>query len=152
MMLPPTSGRKAVRLGNAKCINSLGRLYGFLVETWISSSSLSKGESGRPKWITAFRIKLISTAEQIASIRSLTELAKWEGSIRGAWPREKYVKMLEVEREMIGSLAQLGGSLGHMDEKWRGELLHSTRFVNPHFVRLFSLFLSNGTDLRWKDH
>lgn len=39
MMLPPTSGRKAVRQRNAASITSLERLYGFLLSVWIDYSS-----------------------------------------------------------------------------------------------------------------
>ncbi|KAJ4488072.1 hypothetical protein J3R30DRAFT_3433086 [Lentinula aciculospora] len=41
MMLPPTSGRKAVRYRNASIITGLGNLYSFLMSTWMSDAPLS---------------------------------------------------------------------------------------------------------------
>ncbi|KAF8831393.1 hypothetical protein HHX47_DHR1000519 [Lentinula edodes] len=41
MMLPPSSGRKAVRLRNAFVITGLGNLYSFLMSTWLSDAPLS---------------------------------------------------------------------------------------------------------------
>ncbi|KAJ3987146.1 hypothetical protein F5890DRAFT_1571904 [Lentinula detonsa] len=40
MMLPPTSGRKAVRYRNASLISGLGNLYSFLMSTWMSDAPL----------------------------------------------------------------------------------------------------------------
>ncbi|KAJ3778200.1 hypothetical protein FB446DRAFT_714691 [Lentinula raphanica] len=40
MMLPPTSGRKAVRYRNALVITGLGSLYSFLISTWMSDAPL----------------------------------------------------------------------------------------------------------------
>lgn len=41
MMLPPSSGRKAVRHRNASVITGLGNLYSFLMSTWLSDAPLS---------------------------------------------------------------------------------------------------------------
>jgi len=34
-------------------------------------------------------------------------LASWEGGIRGHWPLDEYVKLTEVQEEMIAVLAQV---------------------------------------------
>ncbi|KAK7451262.1 hypothetical protein VKT23_012602 [Stygiomarasmius scandens] len=157
MMLPPTSGRKAVRLRNAAIIAQLADVYSFLLSTWIStestgnsnadpSSSSSSDEeaneeeltptSAHPntRWKAEFRRRLLNAADSLAATRSLTAIARWEGSIRGKWPVEEYMRLLDVESEMISSLAQLGGALSHMDDEWRVQFLHSTRALNPHFI------------------
>lgn len=109
MMLPPTSGRKAVRHRNASSVVALSNIYGFLISIWINSSPQEKSQSPAPPgWIREFRLKLIALAEQIHTVGELTELAKWEGSIRGAWPAEEYTRLIDVQTEMISSLAQVG--------------------------------------------
>jgi hypothetical protein len=90
-----------------------------------------------PKWIKEFRANLVAVADDIRALRETTEIAKWEGSIRGKWPKEMYVKLLDVQSEMVGSLAQLGGALGHLDNEWRVNFIRRSRFLNPHFVRAF---------------
>ncbi|KAK0199602.1 hypothetical protein DFS33DRAFT_1267811 [Desarmillaria ectypa] len=152
MMLPPTSGRKAVRLRNASSITSLSKLYGHLISAWISEVDLDeekderKGEQIKAKWMKEFRDKVMGASVEMRTIRELTELATWEGSLRGKWPREEYVQLVEVQIEMVSSLSQassLGGALMQLDDAWRVTFLHHTGVLNPNFISdvmgLFSL-------------
>ena len=107
MMLPPTSGRKAVRLRNASAITSLSEIYGFLISTWIGTQTRQKKTLAPATWMNDFRVKLVALADQIQAAQQMTELAVWEGSIRGKWPIEEYRALIEGEFEMIGSLAQV---------------------------------------------
>jgi hypothetical protein len=109
MMLPPTSGRKAVRLRNASVINSISETYSFLISTWIGSQKDTPSTSAT--WLQDFRAKLISLSDQVQSVKQMTELAKWEGSVRGKWPVEEYQRLVDVEYEMISGLAQVQKSL-----------------------------------------
>lgn len=108
MMLPPTSGRKAVRLRNADVITNISEIYGFLVSTWIGNQTHQKKHtSAPPAWIQEFRVKLLALADQITSLKQMTTMATWEGSIRGKWPVEEYESLLQTESQMIGALAQV---------------------------------------------
>lgn len=110
MMLPPTSGRKAVRLRNASIITGISEIYAFLISTWIGTQAHHKKSRAAPAaWGQDFRTKLIALADQIGTARQMTELAKWEGSIRGKWPVEEYEKLIQAESEMISGLAQVCG-------------------------------------------
>jgi len=113
MMLPPTSGRKAVRIRNSASVSRLSGLFGFLISTWISTRSHEHHEQHHEphtaaSWIDDFRTKLLAQAEQINGIRQLTQLARWEGSIRGAWPANEYVRLVDLQTDMITSLAHVG--------------------------------------------
>jgi len=135
MMLPPTSGRKAVRLRNASVITQISNIYGFLISTWIGTQTHQKKKLAAPAtWITDFRTKLIALADQIQSAKQMTELAQWEGSVRGKWPIEEYRALIDAETEMITGLAQLGGALGHLEDGWRITFLHSTNVLHPNFI------------------
>lgn len=108
MMLPPKSGRKAVRQRNAASIASLASAYGFLVSAWIGARDGDGAETPAvAPWAGQFRTRLLALAEEMHTIRELTALARWEGSIRGKWPAAKYTQLLDVQVEMIASLAQV---------------------------------------------
>ncbi|KAG7440200.1 uncharacterized protein BT62DRAFT_1012986 [Guyanagaster necrorhizus] len=149
MMLPPTSGRKAVRLRNASSISSLSNLYGHLISTWISEvgpdeEKVERGEEqAKTRWVKEFREKVMGASSEMRTIRELTELAMWEGSLRGKWPKEEYVQLVEVQIEMVSSLWQLGAALMQLDDAWRVTFLHHTGVLNPNFISdvmgLFSL-------------
>lgn len=118
MMFPPVSGRKAVRLRNATSITGISEIYAFLISTWIGTQPSQRhhqhgqktpdhGHHAPASWIKDFRNKLIALAEQIQVSRQMTELAKWEGSIRGKWPAEEYGQLVTAESDMISGLAQV---------------------------------------------
>jgi len=151
MMLPPKSGRKAVRLRNASSVVALSKIYGFLTSIWISSSSHRKvaAANAPAEWTSDFLTRLVAQAQEINTIRDLTRLARWEGNIRGAWPSEEYFRLAEVQTEMVSGLAQLGGALSHLEDNWRHTFLHSTKVLNPHFIAdVMSIFSLVSQSLR----
>lgn len=108
MMLPPTSGRKAVRLRNANIVTNISEIYAFLISTWIGTQTHRKKHSAAPPtWAQEFRIKLVALADQVQLLDQMTGLAKWEGSIRGKWPIQEYQSLVESESNMLGALAQV---------------------------------------------
>ncbi|KAF8206811.1 hypothetical protein K438DRAFT_1816457 [Mycena galopus ATCC 62051] len=137
MMLPPTSGRKAVRTRNAKAIASVASAYGFLLSAWIE---MREGGAPEPKftppggWPAAFRKQLLALGEELHTIRELTELAKWEGSIRGKWPAAEYRRLVNVQVEMTAVLAQLATSLGHLQKEQQLAYLDDSKVLNPNFI------------------
>ncbi|KAJ7257147.1 hypothetical protein C8J57DRAFT_1136056 [Mycena rebaudengoi] len=133
MMFPPKSSRKAVRQRNASSIASLGSAYGSLISTWIANRDDEKDAALPAAWSTDFGA-LMALAEEMHTIRELTELAKWEGSFRGQWPAEEYTKLIDVQVEMIASLTQLGSALGHLEREWRTTFRHSSKVLNPNFI------------------
>ncbi|CAL1710858.1 unnamed protein product [Somion occarium] len=132
MMFPPKSGRKAVRLRNASSITSISYLYSMLISAWISEKE--KPQQDGVEWVPGFRDRMIAVAAKLQAVKGQTEIARWEGSIRGAWPYDEYVKLENVETEMIVSLALLGGSLAHLDHSVRVKYLQHTRSINPNFI------------------
>jgi hypothetical protein len=108
MMLPPKSGRKAVRLRTAASIDALGHVYTFLMSAWITSSDGGNDVSHTSSnWVKVFRKKLVAISSQVFAGKEQMVLASWEGGIRGRWPKEDYVKLTEVQEEMIAVLAQV---------------------------------------------
>ncbi|EIW75394.1 hypothetical protein CONPUDRAFT_169272 [Coniophora puteana RWD-64-598 SS2] len=156
MMLPPVSGRKVVRLRNAKIIKNIQGLYSILMSTWISAAPIrtktrgtvvgdgeTPGKSvsyGLPDevvtepWVNHMRSRVKALAERIQAARLLTDTARWEGGIRGHWPAEDYNALLDAESEMLNALTQLGSAMLHLDDDWRVKFLHRTQVVHPSFI------------------
>ncbi|KAJ7186248.1 hypothetical protein B0H12DRAFT_1173827 [Mycena haematopus] len=133
MMLPPTSGRKAVRTRNANAIASLASAYGFLLSAWIDIRDELKATTPGG-WPAAFRTQMLALGEELHTIRGLTELAKWEGSIRGKWPAAEYTQLVDVQVEMIAVLAQLASGLGHLEKESQPTYLLNSKVLNPNFI------------------
>jgi hypothetical protein len=111
MMLPPKSGRKAVRLRAAASIDALGHVYTSLMSAWITESDAGKDAPFTfSKWVKAFRMRLIAVALQILAGKQQMALASWEGGVRGRWPKEEYIKLTEVQEEIVAVLAQVSGN------------------------------------------
>ncbi|KAJ7859304.1 hypothetical protein B0H14DRAFT_3135188 [Mycena olivaceomarginata] len=111
---PSKSGRKAVRQRNAVSIAVLGEVYASLISIWISKQDT---DSARPtQWTAHFRARLMALADEIGAIRVLTELAKWEGSIRGKWPAADSQPLSAISRT-----------------NWRVNFVHSSKVLNPNF-------------------
>lgn len=106
MMLPPKSGRKAVRLRNASTMSQLSFLYSDIMAAWISSNDNVKHAHGSlTELLPNARKKFLALAAQLQAVKTQTAIAKWEGSIRGAWPGDEYMKLANVQTDMTSSLA-----------------------------------------------
>jgi hypothetical protein len=102
MMLPPKSGRKAVRLRNASTVSALMFIYSDIMAVWISNQDVDAN------LIPRVRTKFLALGAQLQALRMQTAVAKWEGSIRGAWPAEEYMKLINVQADMMSSMALVG--------------------------------------------
>jgi hypothetical protein len=90
---------------------------------------------------TALRPHFLSSMRQAQMMREMIALAKWEGSLRGHCPSEKYEKILAAESNMLTQLSQVGNALGHISAEWRQNTLTRTGIINPHFITdVMSLF------------
>jgi hypothetical protein len=149
MMLPPKSGRKAVRLRTAASIDALGHTYTTLMSAWIMEDDMrDDAPFHSSNWVKGFRRQLIGVTNQILASKQQMMLASWEGSVRGRWPHEEYIKLTEVQEDMIAVLSQLGGALWQLDTKWRLSLLHHTKVVDPNFISdVVSVFTSVSQSL-----
>ena len=108
MMLPPKSGRKAVRLRTAASIDELGHVYTMLMSAWIVRDESRKDVPySFTHWVKPFRGRLVAITAQLHANKQQMMLATWEGNIRGRWPKDEYFKLTEVQEEMIAVLAQV---------------------------------------------
>src|SRR5258708_36692954 len=97
MLLPPKSGRKAVRLRASASIDELGHAYTMLMSAWIVEDDSRKDVSFTSTgWVKPFRRRLIAVTAQIQAGKKKMMLASLEGRIRGRWRRGGYFKLPEV--------------------------------------------------------
>jgi hypothetical protein len=109
-MLPPKSGRKAVRLRAASSIDALGHVYTSLMSAWITETDTGKDVSYTSShWVRGFRVRLIAVSSRVLAGKEQMMLASWEGGIRGHWPKDEYLKLTEIQEEMIAVLSQVCG-------------------------------------------
>ena len=115
MMVPPKSGRKAVRLRNAFTISALSYLYSHLTSLWLAAgepfadstrphSESEKGAIVQRYWPKELREMIIALAQQLQDLRVRTAMSKWEGSIRGRWAFEDYNRLLDIQTNILSSL------------------------------------------------
>ncbi|TDL18689.1 hypothetical protein BD410DRAFT_900749 [Rickenella mellea] len=103
----------------------------------------------RPKWAQEFRSRIIDLSLQVQTLRGQTALARWEGSVRGVWPKEEYDNLVQTESDMISALAQFAGALIYTDPAWRLRLKKRTKLLNPKFItEVMSLFALVSQALR----
>lgn len=93
-------------------------------------------------WTPVFRSRLIKVSAQLKALQGATEDAKWEGSVRGEWPYEKYARLVALQSAMLGNLVQLLSSLGALNPAWRRTLLQKTPVLNPNLVSRGRQFVS----------
>ncbi|KAH8119852.1 hypothetical protein DFH11DRAFT_1754336 [Phellopilus nigrolimitatus] len=150
MIIPPTSGRKSVRLRNAAAISELSGIYASLMSVWISDEETrahADGDSAgdekaadrpksdaKPPWAVQYRSRALELMEELAALQMRTGTAVFEGGIRGAWPAAEYNKLLSLERDMLSALGQLSSALHHLDPSWRVSLNRRTMILNPNFI------------------
>lgn len=103
-MLPPKSGRKAVRLRNASTISSLSFLYSDIIAAWLNSKE-GQPTASIADFVPGIREKLFGLAAQLEAVKIQTAIARWEGSIRGAWPSNEYFKLASVQTDMMASMS-----------------------------------------------
>jgi len=125
MMFPPVSGRKAVRMRNATTISGLSRVYSTLMAAWITHDAVDPVDdqagvagprdpekAGEKRvdltpWLSPVRQQLLGITLQVQLLRQQTQIARWEGSVRGSWAHEEYARLAEVQYEMTACLSQV---------------------------------------------
>ena len=109
MMLPPKSGRKAVRLRNASTMSQLAFLYSDIMAAWISNEPAHPSpRDAHSHFLPGMRKKVLALAAQIQAVKMQIPIARYEGSIRGAWPGDEYLKLANVQSDMRSSMALVG--------------------------------------------
>ncbi|KAM5537128.1 hypothetical protein V8D89_009274 [Ganoderma adspersum] len=138
MMIPPKSGRKAVRLRNASVISGLSYLYSHLTSLWLAAGepfdSLHTLEETPRRWPSELREMVVTFSQQIQDLRMRTVMSKWEGNIRGHWPFEEYNQILDLQVDILSSLVLMASGLTNMDPTLRKASLPHTFVLNPHFI------------------
>jgi hypothetical protein len=86
---------------------SLSSLYSDVVSVWIRSEGKTNNDKPQAatEWVAGIRAKIVTIAMQLQALRQQTALARWEGSVRGAWPIHEYMKLADEETRIMANLS-----------------------------------------------
>ncbi|ORY87154.1 hypothetical protein BCR37DRAFT_146301 [Protomyces lactucae-debilis] len=137
----PTTGRQVVRQRLAKGVLEIGRVF-------TEASNYARGHQGRTREEGIRRI-VIRANEKLLVLNQRLLFSSFEPPISGRWPKEKYVRMLGLQRELLDLLVAFVGCLTRMDEggesgrHWMKAMLLRTGWYSQSFTGdlLASLFL-----------
>ncbi|KAJ6532417.1 hypothetical protein B0H19DRAFT_1272709 [Mycena capillaripes] len=99
-------------------------------------ASTAVGWTPAPPLLDPRRITLMKLADEMQAICALTELAKWEGNIRGKWPAVEYNRLLAILWMSLLCIyfPQFRGALGHLGNEGRAMFVHSSKALNLNFI------------------
>ncbi|KAM0786792.1 hypothetical protein ACM66B_002226 [Microbotryomycetes sp. NB124-2] len=171
MLFPrPQTTRALVRRTHATCINEIGRLYAAIISGWISEDQHDEEtvedepliKSGGAQSPSAFgqhvekaaRARMLAVYLKLNGSRQHIIESAYEPSLRGDWPREEYLELLQTQLTLLQAVGQIESGLLRLEPEWRRQLTHSTVFLHSELVAdvvatffLVSMALRSGTML-----
>ncbi|EJD55665.1 hypothetical protein AURDEDRAFT_78909 [Auricularia subglabra TFB-10046 SS5] len=126
--LPPSKSiRGYQRISHATTTLEIGAIYCCIVSLANSADPVHADASSIVTRLTALRSKL-------KRMHAMTANVKFEVSVYGEWPFERYNTLYHVQMEIAALLSQLLSAVQHLDHKWAHAFLKRTRFVDPEFL------------------
>ncbi|TDL21197.1 hypothetical protein BD410DRAFT_821614 [Rickenella mellea] len=144
--LPPsTSLRHYIRMTYATTAAELGQLYCDIV-SYASAPWVSDDEQIL-KSLLAVRAKLNRSKSMRTNVR-------YELSLRGKWPSDRYEKMLQIQIEIAYLLSHMTSVITHLEPAWAKAFLKRTHFLEASFqadmlavINMISTAIRTGTPL-----
>ncbi|KAL5495894.1 hypothetical protein ACEPAI_1358 [Sanghuangporus weigelae] len=142
---PSTTLRRYLRTTYATTTQQLGQAYCDVV----SNVTVHGGPETEAivKELIASRLKLRRSKALMANV-------VYEFSLRGKWPKERYVGICEIQLEIAYLLSHLRSVTEHLELSWARAFLKRTRFLEPEFqgdvlavINMISTALRTGTPL-----
>ncbi|KZW02716.1 hypothetical protein EXIGLDRAFT_601614 [Exidia glandulosa HHB12029] len=126
--LPPSKSiRGYQRLSHATTTLEIGAVYCCIVSLANSRDPLHSDASAIVTRLTALRAKL-------KRVHAMTVNVKYEVSVHGEWPAERYEVLFQLQMEISALLSQLLSAVQHLEQNWAQAFLHRTRFIDPEFL------------------
>lgn len=126
MFIPyPRTGRRELRRLLSKTIPELGDLHVMALSQWLKPGGVDA---------TLFRRKLMDIAARMQGAGMRLVFAKFEPSLRGDWPADKYAEIVGEVQTINNLLGQCAIVLLHMNPEWRQGLIKKTPFLEPRFL------------------
>lgn len=142
----PQSTRFLVRRTHATSIQELSQIYSAILSAWLNEDAHGKGHSEDTASSETSPSIFNAATEKAARARMLSLRAKlnasklhilqstYELTLRGDWPKEEYMRILQLELNLMGSLAQLGQALKRLGPEDRRIIARRTAFLNPALI------------------
>lgn len=127
----PTTGRQVVRKRLSKGLLEIGNVF-----TEVSNYSRGHKSRGREEHIR----RIVTRAnEKLLILNQRLLFSSFEPPISGRWPKEKYVRILQLQRELLDLLVAFVGCLTQMHEsgesgqQWMNAMFSRTGWHDPYF-------------------
>ncbi|KAJ3784989.1 hypothetical protein GGU10DRAFT_293088 [Lentinula aff. detonsa] len=98
--------------------------------------------------------RLIAIRGKLGRLKAGKVNVKYEISLRGKWPEERYHTLFDLQMQISYSLSHLLSVIEHLEPAWTRALLSRTRFIDPNFqgdvlavISMISTSLRTGSPL-----
>ncbi|KAJ3862063.1 hypothetical protein EV359DRAFT_45947 [Lentinula novae-zelandiae] len=98
--------------------------------------------------------RLIAIRSKLGRLKTGKVNVKYEISLRGKWPEERYHTLFDLQMQISYSLSHLLSVIEHLEPAWTRALLSRTRFSDPNFqgdvlavISMISTSLRTGSPL-----
>ncbi|KAJ3758691.1 hypothetical protein EV360DRAFT_43339 [Lentinula raphanica] len=161
---PAFTLRRYQRTTLATTCAELGVIYCAVLSLPNANSSSNKNNTGDHDPATqtlghseethAIVARLIAIRGKLGRLKAGKVNVKYEISLRGKWPEERYHTLFELQMCISYSLSHLLSIIEHLEPAWTRALLSRTRFIDPNFqgdvlavISMISTSLRTGTPL-----
>ncbi|KAJ3712876.1 hypothetical protein C8R42DRAFT_727627 [Lentinula raphanica] len=161
---PAFTLRRYQRTTLATTCAELGVIYCAVLSLPNANSSSNKNNTGDHDPATqtlghseethAIVARLIAIRGKLGRLKAGKVNVKYEISLRGKWPEERYHTLFELQMQISYSLSHLLSIIEHLEPAWTRALLSRTRFIDPNFqgdvlavISMISTSLRTGTPL-----
>ncbi|KAJ3877319.1 hypothetical protein F5051DRAFT_408806 [Lentinula edodes] len=132
--------------------SSLGQGGGNTNDT--NNGDLGKQTLGHSEETHAIVARLIAIRSKLGRLKTGKVNVKYEISLRGKWPEERYHTLFDLQMQISYSLSHLLSVIEHLEPAWTRALLSRTRFTDPNFqgdvlavISMISTSLRTGSPL-----
>ncbi|KAI8967353.1 hypothetical protein BDF20DRAFT_829762 [Mycotypha africana] len=120
----PRTGRVVLRHRISRTLSELGALYSSFLALLLKSDEASQAAVEANKKM--FRSVAVSIRKQIKGERVLLEQSRFEPALRGIFPEDKYLHILQILDNILSLLLEMEYSLEKISHKWRMMIVKST--------------------------
>ncbi|KAI9486133.1 MAG: hypothetical protein EXX96DRAFT_31773 [Benjaminiella poitrasii] len=148
----PRTGRVILRHRIAQTLNEIGTLYSSFLALVLNTRE--EDEIGCEANQKLFRSVALSIRQQIKGERVLLEQSRFEPALRGIFPEDKYLHVLQILDNVLSLLSEMEFSFGKIPLQWRMMIIKDTwkerkLMISSYLtaLQLVSNALSNKTPL-----
>lgn len=141
----PRTGRVELRHRIARTLGDLAALYSSFLALLLKNAQRDPNVSVSNRKV--FRAVAAAILKQIKGQRVLLEQSRFEPALRGIFPEDKYVHILQTLENMVCLMIDMEYALECIPERWRMQLVQNTWKerktavrITPHLTRMLFFY------------